>query len=120
MVRLLKSAQSSERMRTNLAIIDGAGDDIGVVVRKVRDNLLTIIGRGLTRDPVLVPIADLGAEENADDDDPKIDRDCKPVVMRNMLARSAKNHFSLPRERLTADRNGTLTKVREAAFTREA
>ena len=40
----------------------------------------------------LVPVAGLDSEEDADDDDEEIDRDREPILVRDMLANSTKNH----------------------------
>jgi hypothetical protein len=45
---------------------------------------------------LLVPIADLGAEEHAEHDDQNVDPDCEPVVRRDMLANAAYDHRRLP------------------------
>ena len=39
-----------------------------------------------------VPVRDLKTDENTDDDNHKVDRNCEPVVALHMLVETARNH----------------------------
>src|SRR3954469_9859255 len=82
-------------MRLDLMIITCAHGDIGLIGAQVVDDLRTILARLGPFDPILIPVVGLGAEEDADDDDRKIDTHGKPVLLCDMVA-EATEHAQVP------------------------
>jgi hypothetical protein len=94
--RPIKGSQGSFGMLADRPIISPSVEHVGLIGTQIRNKPLAILLPLISVDPRLVPVVDLGADDDPGDDDQEVDRDREPIVRGDMFADAADDQASAP------------------------